>query len=72
MEIIGFIFLTVILLYVTFIVVANLFIGGGDLGPLLTGWVPWYHKVLGIIYIITAAFLWYLLYLNAPFEIIIK
>jgi len=73
MEIVGFVFLCGITFYFSVLNIINLIAGGGDLCPLLTGWVDWKIKVLGIILIILNIYIWYLLFfVLSPFTIGLK
>lgn len=72
MAIFGYIVLCLANIYFTVGSIANLIFGGGDLGPLLTGWVPWWQKVLGIILVILCGYFWYLLFIHSPFSVTLK
>ena len=69
MEIIGFLFLCVLNMYLSITVIFIFAHGGGDLGPLLTGWVSTWEKLSGIGLLISNIFLWYILYQIAPFTL---
>lgn len=72
MELIGYLFLCFVNAYFSLLVAVNFTNGGGDLGPLLTGWVHWKWKVWGIILLLFNIYLWYLLYTVSPLTIGLK
>ena len=72
MEVIGFLFLCALNGMYSMAAYSNLAFGGGDLGPLLTGWVHWSAKVFGLGIIAINAWLWYILYSSSPFTITVS
>lgn len=71
-EIIGFIVLCLANSLFSIYNWANLWYGGGDLGPLLSGWVHWGFKVWGILMVALNLLFWYIIFLNSPFTVAIK
>ncbi len=72
MEIIGFLFLCFINGWFSLACTMNFAMGGGDLGPLLSGWVNWKIKVLGVAAIMLNIYFWYLLLKASPFSITVN
>ena len=68
----GFLTLLMINGYLTLICIINLMVGGGDLKPLITGWINWKYKVAGILWFFVMIYCWYVLYIISPFTIGLK
>lgn len=69
-EILGFLLAIFLNGWFTLFVIFNLLHGGGDLGPLLTGWINWKTKVVGIVLVILVIYFWYLIFLYSPFLLV--
>jgi len=72
LELIGFLFLCGLNTAFSAVVIFNLIFGGGDLGPLLTGWVNWEKKVFGVCILVLNIYFWYLLFINSPFVVMMR
>lgn len=58
-AVMGFLFVVLILLYLTFAVVANLLIGGEEFSPLLNSdTTSTYNKVIGVLMFVIVIALW--------------
>jgi len=72
MEVLGFIFLCLLNGWFSLGAMVNFAFGGGDLGPLLSGWVGWRTKLVGVAWVILCSYFWYLIAINSPFTLTVN